>query len=290
VHATVLLGAGLFLHEFLPRGTGRVRLIFQPAEEAVPGGALQVIEEGAVDGVFALFGLHCDPKLDAGTVGVREGAITSAADMFELTLTGPGGHTARPERTVDLVALAGQVAAELPRRVRERTPAEHPLAVVFGAIHAGAASNVIPTHATLRGTVRTTDRDVWASGPEVVEAAAQELVADTGAGLTIDYKRGIPPVVNDDLMTAVLSNAAEALIGDEAVVPTMQSAGGDDFAWYLDKVPGSYARLGVHDPATGEPNLDLHAGSFDVDERAIGIGVGVLAGAAVRALRLSLRD
>jgi amidohydrolase len=289
VHATVVLGAGMFLREWLKQGTGRVRLIFQPAEEVVPGGALRVIDEGVLRDVFALFGLHCDPKLPVGQVGVKAGAITSAADMFELTLTGPGGHTARPERTVDLVALTGQLAAELPRRVAERTPPQHRLAVVFGAVHAGTASNVIPTHAVLRGTVRTTDRDVWASAPEVVEAAARELVADTGADLTVAYTKGIPPVVNDEMMTAMLTNSAEALLGAESVVAAEQSAGGDDFAWYLDHVPGSFARLGVHDPAAGEPHLDLHAGTFDVDERAIGIGIGVLAGAAVRALRLSLR-
>jgi amidohydrolase len=290
VHTTIVLGAGLFLREFLPQGQGRVRLIFQPAEEVVPGGALKVIEEGLLRDVYAIFGLHCDPKVEVGKVGIREGAITSAADMFQLTLTGPGGHTARPERTVDLVALAGQVAAELPRRVAERTPADHPLKVVFGALHAGSASNVIPTHAVLKGTARTTDRDVWASGPEVVEAAARELIAETGAGVELDYTRGIPPVVNDDLMTAVVRNAAEALIGAESIVPTPQSAGGDDFAWYLDQVPGSFTRLGVHNPEDGQPHLDLHAGSFDVDERAIGIGIGVLAGAAVRALALSLRQ
>jgi amidohydrolase len=290
VHTTIVIGAGMFLREFLQQGTGRVRLIFQPAEEVVPGGALEVIDQGCLRDVFAVFGLHCDPKLEVGKVGVREGAITSAADMFQLTLIGPGGHTARPERTVDLVALAGQVAAELPRRVAERTPDEHPLNVVFGALNAGHASNVIPTHAVLRGTARTTDRDVWASGREVVDAAARELVAETGAQLELDYTRGIPPVVNDDLMTAVASNAAEALLGAESVVPTPQSAGGDDFAWYLEQVPGSFVRLGVHDPTKGETHLDLHAGSFDVDERAIGIGIGVLAGAAVRALALSIRD
>lgn len=286
VHTTVVLGAGLFLHNWLTERSGRagVRLIFQPAEEKVPGGALAVLDDGALDGISAIYGLHCDPKLPVGQVGVRAGPITSAADMFELVLTGPGGHTARPERTVDLVSLVSRAAVELPAIVRARTPPEHPLKVVFGAVQAGKASNVIPTHALLRGTARTTDRTVWDRAQATLRDALEEFVADSGAESEVRYTVGIPPVVNDPAATGVLAEAAAELLGPAAVVPTMQSAGGDDFAWYLDRVAGSYARLGVHDPANGGDMLDLHAGHFDVDERAIAVGVRVLAATALRAI------
>ncbi|MBI2705487.1 MAG: amidohydrolase [Actinobacteria bacterium] len=286
VHTTVVLGAGLFLHKWLIAQTGRggVRLIFQPAEEKVPGGALAVLGDGALDEISAIYGLHCDPKLPVGQVGVRAGAITSAADMFEIVLTGPGGHTARPERTVDLVSVISRVAVDLPAVVRNGTPPEHPLEVVFGAVQAGKASNVIPTHALLRGTARTTDRAVWDRAQTALREALAQVIADSGAESEVRYTVGIPPVVNDAGATAVLAEAAAELLGSAAVVPTAQSAGGDDFAWYLDRVAGSYARLGVHDPVNGDAMLDLHAGHFDVDERAIAVGIRVLAGAALRSI------
>lgn len=323
VHTTVVLGAGLFLARWFasvhnpepssePRPSGEprssgvaepsgeprpsdgspadassaggVRLIFQPAEEQVPGGALEVIRDGALYGISVIFGLHCDPKLDTGQVGVTDGAITSAADMFEIALHGPGGHTARPGRTIDLVTLLSRVAIELPRVLRERTPVEHPLLVVFGSVQAGKASNVIPTHGVLRGTARTTARPVWDRSERLIADALETVLADSGAEFLLRFVPGIPPVVNDPSATEVLADGARAVLGPQAVVPTSQSTGGDDFAWLLEHVPGCYARLGVHDPSRGETRFDLHAGHFDVDERAIAVGIRVLVATVLKAL------
>lgn len=286
VHTAVVLGAGLALAELAKRGElpGPVRLIFQPAEEQVPGGALAVIDAGGLDRVACIFGVHCDPKLDVGLLGVRAGPITSAADMLEIVLHGPGGHTARPERTVDLIALAAQVVNQLPDRAAKH--AGGPLQIVFGALHAGDAGNVIPARATLKGTARSPDYHVWARAEHAVAATLDGLVAAAGNGARAElhYVRGIPPVVNDPWATAALARGAARALGEHAVVPTEQSAGGDDFAWFVDKVPGSYARLGTHDPRATGPRLDLHASHFDVDERAIDIGVRVLVAAALEAL------
>lgn len=284
VHTTVVLGAGLALSKLLaadgaPAGT--VRLIFQPAEESLPGGALDVIAEGGLDGAGWIFGLHCDPKLDVGRIGTRAGAITSAADLLEIDLHGPGGHTARPQLTVDLVAVAGRLAAELPVALRERSPA---LSLVFGAMHAGDAANVIPTTAHLRGTLRTADRDAWEDAPSALTETLHNLVEPTGATFELAHHRGVPPVVNELTATELIAIAASHVLGAGGVVETEQSAGGDDFAWYLEKVRGSYARLGVHDPASDGARLDLHAGTFDVDERAIAVGVRVLVQTALEAL------
>jgi amidohydrolase len=271
VHTTVVLGAALYFAHHLDRLGGPVRLLFQPAEERVPGGALDVIADGGLDRVDAIVGLHCEPKLDVGTIGIRPGAISSAADMAVIDLTGPGGHTARPELTVDLVTLAGRIIGELPARVAARV-GDGEVKVVFGAVHAGDAANVIPTHCRLKASIRTPSVAVWESLPAVVEDEVRAVVAGSGAGMSVDYTHGVPPVVNDGTVTEVVRRAATAVTG--TVVPVEQSWGGDDFAWFTRAVPGSYVRLGVRAP--GGPTLDLHAGHFDVDERAIDVGVRLL--------------
>lgn len=284
VHTTVVLGAGLALTQLLASDgapDGVVRLLFEPAEESAPGGAMDVIDAGGLTDVSWLFGLHCDPKLDAGQVGVRVGAITSAADLVTIRLHGPGGHTARPQLTVDLVAVAGRLAAELPAVLRAANPL---LNLVFGALHAGDAANVIPTTATLRGTLRAPDRASWDAAPAQLATALHAVLEPTGATFEIDHARGVPPVVNDEVATGLLAAGAATSLGEDAVMPTEQSAGGDDFAWYAERVPSTYARLGVHDPASTAPRFDLHASTFDVDERAIAVGVRVLVHATIAAL------
>jgi amidohydrolase len=284
VHTTVVMGAGLALTRLLSAEAappGSVRLLFEPAEESAPGGAVDVIDAGGLAGVDWLFGLHCDPKLDVGQVGVRVGPITSAADLVAIRLHGPGGHTARPHRTVDLVALAGRLADQLPAALRDADPS---LNLVFGALHAGDAANVIPATAVLRGTLRTPDRAAWDAAPALLEAALAGLVDPSGATHELHHDRGVPPVVNDEQATALFAAAAESVLGSDGVVPTEQSAGGDDFAWYAEQVPSTYVRLGVHDPASDGPRLDLHASTFDVDERAIAVGVRVLVHATLQAL------
>jgi len=277
VHSTVVLGAGLFLAHQWPEDAPGLRLIFQPAEERVPGGALDVIDDGGLDGVEAIYGVHCDPKLDVGLIGLRAGPITSAADMVEIELSGPGGHTARPELTIDTVSLAAAVISQLPGRVEARVGTETPIKVVFGAVHAGEAANVIPTHALLRASVRTPSLDVWETLSDVVPAETRAIAATVGAHCEVRYTHGVPPVSNDDVAVGRVREAAHAVLGPATTTEAVQSWGGDDFAWYLREVPGCYIRLGTHDPDDHGPRLDLHAGHFDVDERAIGVGVAVLA-------------
>lgn len=290
VHTTVVLGAGLALARLFSddaAAAGSVRLLFEPAEESARGGAVDVIAAGGLTNVDWLFGLHCDPKLDVGRIGVRAGAITSAADLVTIRLHGPGGHTARPQLTVDLVAVAGRLADQLPGVLRQIDPSMN---VVFGALHAGDAANVIPATAVLRGTLRTPDRGAWDGAPSVLESALHALVEPTGATYDLRHDRGVPPVVNDERATNVFATAAATALGADAVVPAEQSAGGDDFAWYAEQVPSSYVRLGVHDPASTAPRLDLHASTFDIHEGAIAVGVRVLVAAVIAALGSADRD
>jgi amidohydrolase len=151
-------------------------------------------------------------------------------------------------------------------------------------VHAGDAANVIPAQGSLRGTLRTRDHEVWLRSPELFDRALATVLEGTIATWEVSYRRGVPPVVNDERETALMVESVRTALGDAAVVGTEQSLGGDSFAWYLEKIPGSYARLGVHDPRTSTPRLDLHASTFDVDERAIGAGVRVLVTTALDAL------
>jgi len=283
VHTTVVLGAALYFAHHRDQLPGPLRFIFQPAEERVPGGALDVLADGGLDGVTAIVGLHCEPKLDVGAIGLKPGPISSAADMALITLSGPGGHTARPELTVDLITLAARVIAELPGRVSARVAHLDPehaslVKLVFGSVRAGDAANVIPTHCTLKASIRTPSLQVWDELPAVVDEELRAIIEGSGAGLDIDYTHGVPPVVNNVEVTGIVGRAAAAELGADAIQTVLQSWGGDDFAWFTRVVPGTYVRLGVRDPRG--PTLDLHAGHFDVDERAIAIGVRLLAATA----------
>jgi len=281
VHTAVVLGAGLALAaQDLP---GRVRLIFQHAEEQMPGGALDVLAEGWLEGAAAIFGLHCDPALEVGRVGLKAGPITAAADAVEIRLTGPGGHTSRPHNTVDLVHALASVATGLPDALSRLVDPRAGMCLVWGHVNAGVARNAIPREGVLSGTLRVLDKDAWTAAPELVERLAQGLAAPYGARAVVTYERGVPPVVNDPSATALLTAAVRTAVGPTAAVPTVQSLGGEDFAWYLDHVPGSMARLGVRPPGSEHP-VDLHQPTFDVDETAIGIGVRVLAAAALAVL------
>ncbi|MFT4081875.1 MAG: amidohydrolase [Nocardioides sp.] len=284
VHTTAVLGAGLALAE-LQQTTGlpgAVRLIFQPAEEVMPGGALHLMSLGALDGVDRILGLHCDPGVDVGRVGLRSGALTSAADLLEVQLTGTGGHTSRPHLTGDLVFALAKVTTELPAVLSRRMDPRAGISVVWGRVAAGQAPNVIPRSGSVAGTVRILDSDAWNECEQVVREVVAELVAPYGVVARVNYQRGVPPVVNDEDSYAVLVEAVTAVLGERGIAAAAQSLGGEDFGWYLEQVPGAMIRLGVRTP--GGPTYDLHQGDLRVDERALGVGARVLATAAHAAL------
>jgi len=285
VHAAALLGAGLVLAELREAGrlAGATRLVFQPAEELVPGGALDVIEAGGLDGVERILALHCDPRLPAGQVGVRTGPITGAADQILVRLSGPGGHTARPHLTGDLVYALGTVATQLPAALSRRVDPRAGLSVVWGRIAAGSAHNAIPDSGELLGTLRCMDPVAWEEAPDLVRGLVAALVAPYGVRASVDYERGVPPVVNDPESCALFTRAGHVALGPDAVVDTEQSLGGEDFAWFLRRVSGAMARLGVARP-DAHATLDLHQGTFDVDERAISAGARLFVAAALLAV------
>jgi amidohydrolase len=284
VHTTALTGAALALAEVHDRGLlpGRVRLLFQPAEEVMPGGALHMLEEGALEEVERVFALHCDPGIDVGQVGLRLGPLTSAADRIEVRLTGTGGHTSRPHLTGDLTFALAKVTTELPAVLSRRMDPRAGVSVVWGSLHAGSAANVIPDRGSVTGTVRILDAVAWADCEAVVRAVVDEIVRPYGVSADIEYQRGVPPVVNEPQSNRMLAEAVRAVLGDGGQVSAPQSLGAEDFGWYLDSVPGAMMRLGTRTP--GGATYDLHQGNLRVDERAVGIGARLLAESAVRAL------
>jgi amidohydrolase len=271
-HTAVLLGAALALASVpeLPVG---VRLIFQAAEELMPGGAIDAVAAGALTGVDRIFALHCDPRLEVGNVATKAGPITSAADQVEITVHSPGGHTSRPHLTGDLVYALGTLITGVPGILSRRVDPRNSTVMVWGAVNAGVAANAIPQIGTLAGTIRTASREAWVAMEGLVREIVSSLLGSLNVEFGVQYRRGVPPVVNDELSTRILIHAIEA-VGADVLSDTYQSGGGEDFSWYLEEVPGAMARLGVW--SGRGPQLDLHQPTFDLDERALAVGVRVL--------------
>ncbi|WP_298253590.1 amidohydrolase [uncultured Arthrobacter sp.] len=284
IHTTVMLGVALVLAELdaadpLP---GTVRIIFQPAEEMMPGGALDVISQGVLVGLPRILALHCDPRIDVGLVGTRIGAITSASDTIRVELSGRGGHTSRPHLTEDLVFALASIAVNVPAILSRRIDVRSAVSVVWGQIHAGSAPNAIPAHGFMSGTLRCLDGEAWESAGEMLDRAVREVAAPFGVDVRLEHIRGVPPVVNQEAETGLLEAAARAELGARAVVLTPQSMGGEDFAWMTQEVPGAMMRLGTRTP--GGETFDLHRGDYAPDERSIECGIRVMAAAALQAV------
>jgi amidohydrolase len=284
VHTSALVGAGLALaavHQ--AEGlVGRVRLLFQPAEEIMPGGALEVLASGALDGVTRVFGLHCDPTVDVGEVGLRVGPLTGAADALTVRLSGRGGHTSRPHLTEDLTFAPGKLVTELPGALSRRLDPRAGASLVWGMVRAGAAKNVIPASGEVAGTLRMLDAIAWADAEGLVRELIGHILAPYGVHADITYVRGVPPVVNEPGSTALLQESVVDVLGVDGVVATAQSLGGEDFAWYLENTSGAMGRLGTRTP--GGTTYDLHQGNLDIDERAVAVGAKVLCATALNAL------
>jgi amidohydrolase len=281
VHTAALVGAGVALgqaHRQTPL-PGRVRLLFQPAEEVMPGGALEVIAAGALDGLSQVYGLHCDPSIDVGQVGLRVGPLTGAADSLTVRLTGRGGHTSRPHLTEDLTYALGKLVTDLPGALSRRLDPRAGASLVWGVVRAGSARNVIPASGEVAGTLRMLDAIAWADAEDLVRELIAQILAPYGVGADVSYVRGVPPVVNEAAATHLLSSAVTSVLGPTGAVSTQQSLGGEDFAWYLESTPGAMGRLGTRTP--GGTTYDLHRGDLHIDERAIGIGAKVLAAAVL---------
>ena len=280
VHMASVLGAAMALTRVAEEGNLRrgVRLVFQPSEEKHPCGAQELIGQGVLDGVDSIFALHCDPGVDVGHVGLKAGPITSATDPVQIRLHGKGGHTSRPHLTQDLITAMGAIITQLPAALSRRLDPRSGVNLTWGSVHAGSAFNAIPSSGTLEGTLRCLDHDAWDRAEELLEEILADIGRAWGVQVSVQHDRGVPPVENAARSVRHLRDAVQRVLEIDPD-PALQSLGGEDFAWYLEQVPGALARLGTRTP--GGRTYDLHMGDLVIDERAIGIGASVLASVCI---------
>ena len=265
VHTAAVLGAGSALAQVADELPTGVRLVFQPAEEVQPGGALDVVAAGGLDGVAESTRSTATPRSTSARSG-HVGPITSASDEVTVTISGPGGHTSRPHLTGDVVFALGQVITQVPAILGRRLDPRSGVNLTWGAVQAGSAHNAIPSTGTVKGTLRCLEVRAWEKASEVFHSAVEQVVAPLGVTVDVRHHRGVPPVENAEHATGILEAAARDVLGAGSVLLTEQSLGGEDFAWYLTKVPGAMARLGTRTP--GGHTFDIHQGDLRVDERA----------------------
>ena len=280
-HTAMLLGLAVLLGANRPALRRRIRLIFQPCEERLPGGARALVEAGAADSVDMIFGLHVDPMLPAGTFEARAGSMMAAADEVRITVRGKGGHGAAPERAVDPIPAAAQLVLALQTVVSRRIEAVEPVVLSICRIHGGSAFNVIPDEVELVGTVRTLSADLRGRMPGLIEETARGVAAAAGAETDVTYLRGHPPPVNDTDAAARLAGSIGRLWGPEpplAVRPPKMGA--EDFSCFLEAVPGAFGYLGVGNPDVGavEPH---HSPRFRIDESVLWMGPALFADLAI---------
>jgi hippurate hydrolase len=271
-HMAMLVGAAQLLKSLPPPGP--VRLVFQPAEER-GGGSRVAIADGALDSVAAIFGAHVTHEYETGKIMVRDGHVTAQSDAFSIEVRGRGGHGARPHEAVDAIVVSGFLIIALQTLVSRESNPLHPSVVTIGSIHSGSAGNVIAEQASLSGTIRTSlaeSRERIHSGMQRMVKAAAEL---HNADVEIEIRSGYPPVVNSPQPTRIARQAASEIVGAGCVVSAEHpSMGSEDFAFYLDQIPGCFVRFGARHP-DWEP-VPLHSPAFDIDERALGVGVRFL--------------
>ena len=273
IHTTVGLGVARLLAWRPELLRSRVRLLFQPAEETAQG-ARWMREAGAMEGVRALFGVHVFPSLPVGTIGVRTGSLTAAAGELEIEVLGESGHGARPHQSTDAIWIAARVVSGLQEAISRRLDPLHPVVVSFGRIEGGRAYNIIADHVRLLGTVRCLDLEVHDRLPGWIEETVHALCRGHGGEARVHYRCISPPVHNEQVLTQLVADAAEELLGRQQVVWLDQpSLGAEDFAELLQTTEGTMFRLGVAGPAGCTP---LHSNTFAPDEDCLSVGVKVL--------------
>ena len=281
VHMTVATGAGMAISEIREQLTGRLRLLYQHAEEVSPGGAVDMVSFGAIEGVDAILALHCDPELEVGRVGLRKAHLTAAFDRFEIKIIGKSGHGARPHHCTDPVRVASQLSNALYQMTGQYFDSRDPVVLSVGSIHAGDSPNVIPEEAVLEGTLRTLSREAREKLEPLLQKITGGICMAHGANFELEIEHGAPSVINDPQVIDVIDGIACEVIGEEGIyeIP-LPSMGGEDFAYYLQHTPGAMFRLGTAGPGPRARHF-LHSSKFDIDERAIGIGARILSRSAL---------
>ncbi|MEP0916406.1 M20 family metallopeptidase [Leptolyngbya sp. DQ-M1] len=280
VHTTVGLGTAMVLSQLGVPLPGKIRFLFQPAEE-IAQGAQWMVEDGVMNDVDSILSVHVFPSIPAGKIGIRYGALTAAADDLELTIMGESGHGARPHEAIDAIWIASQVITNLQQAISRTQNPLRPVVLTIGKISGGRAPNVIADQVTMSGTVRSLHPETNEVLPTWIENIVSNVCEMYSAKYEMSYRRGTPSVQNDAKLTSLLESSAREVWGNESVqIIPEPSLGAEDFSCYLQHAPGSMFRLGVGYP--DRKNYPLHHPQFEVDETAIVTGVVTMACAAYR--------
>lgn len=282
VHMAVVLGAAVILNRLRDRLDCAVKFVFQHAEENPPGGAAEMIRAGVLKNpdVKMVFGLHTDPGLPTGKIGLRDGRTMAATFDFDITIKGKGGHAARPHDAVDSIAVAAEVVESLQKIVsRELSPLESGL-ISFGIITGGTARNVIAENVRLHGTARTLSPENTRIIPRLIKRTVDGVCRARGAKYLLEFLSGYPVLSNHIRVNDIFRECQTQLFGKNTLAETPPTLGGEDFAYYIQKIPGAMFRLGVRNDKIGA-NKSWHAGDFMVDEKAIFFGTSLLCAAVL---------
>jgi len=277
IHTTVVLGAALVLSKMKDQLTGNVKFLFEPAEE-INAGAKAMLDAGVMENphVDAIFGVHNQPDIPAGMVGVKAGALMAAVDTIGISVSGVGGHGALPHRTVDPIVAGAAIVLNLQTAVSRNTSPLEPLVVSIGTFQAGTANNVIPDRVQMTGTVRTFNPELRDAMPSTLSRLVENTAQALGATAQLSYRRDLPAVINSKEYANIAAGAVLAVCGEGKVVDPVPSMGGEDFALFLEKAPGCFLWLGVGNRERGIVN-QWHHPRFDADESSLPVGAAVLA-------------
>ena len=278
VHTTILLGAAKILWSLREEFEGTIKLLFQPGEEKNPGGASYMIRDGALENPKpqGIVGLHVHPGLDFGKLSFRKGRVMASADELYVSIKGPGGHAATPHQTVDTILVAAQLITSLQTIISRNRNPQNPSVLSICSIQGGHTTNVIPSEVKLMGTFRAMDEEWRFKAHELMMQQAKGLALATGAEIDFKVDVGYPTVDNEPVITEAAWKLADQYMGADKVEETEKRMGAEDFGYYSQVIPGCFFRLGVRNETAGIVH-NVHTPVFNVDERAIEHGVGMMA-------------
>lgn len=285
IHTAVLLGCAKILSKSKHTLKGNIKFIFQPAEEKLSG-AQQMIETGVLENpkVDAILALHCWPELPAGTIGLKKGAFMASSDSLDIVVKGRSGHAAHPHKSIDPIVISGYVLAALQTIIAREVAPLDAAVITIGKINGGTAHNIIAASVEMAGTVRTISAELRVKMPQMIERLVTKTAESMNGEATVTYRFGTPPVINNNALLDLVEQAAAATIGkDNITYLETASMGGEDFAFYLEKVPGAIFRLGTANESP-ESRLALHNPKLIFDEQAIVTGMVVMCEAALQYL------
>ena len=273
-HMANILGVAAYIVETKQNIPGTVRFIFQPAEEIAPGGAVAMMEAGAIYGVNHIIGGHVLPSLSPNKIGIRYNSMAAFVEKLDIILKGPGGHTSRPDKSIDLVWAQSHLVISLEDSIKHRLDQREPVVLAFGQLEGGHTCNVLPSKIILNGTLRYLNPDLKETLHQVIDDTIRSVEQFTGAKIFWSIPHESPGLTNDDTCTDLIIEAAKSALGSENVHMMKESSmGGEDFAYYLEEIPGAYFRIGCSDGKT----RDIHTNDFDIDEKCMATAIKVFA-------------